>query len=340
MAEVIRYVDPDATGGGTGLDWTNAFTTLNAFASLDVDLVTAGDWYHCYCRASGNTADTTEVIFLGWTTSAADYILVEAADGDQALKTGWDTSKYRLSVTDAASFVIDLRDDYIRLKGLQIEYIYSSANDAKAIGWGANPSASCYYRIDSCYIRKSGVGGTDLDGIYATQDNTIVDIFNCVVEGFTRNGIGTFAKTVQVFNCMIHDNNVGLYDYLDAGDSFIVKNNAVIGNTTDFDIDNSGVGTVTLDYNASAAGTGANGVTPSGADFANEYPNYATNDYTLINTGNCYQGGADNPSSGLYTVDIEGDTYNSGAYSIGVDEYPAVGGNAMPMAMNLYRRMK
>ena len=58
-AEVIKYVDPDATGTESGDDWTNAYTNLVDFMNLDIDAVSAGDWYHCWVRASSGTQSSS-----------------------------------------------------------------------------------------------------------------------------------------------------------------------------------------------------------------------------------------------------------------------------------------
>lgn len=44
MADAVQwYVDPDAVGGGTGVDWANAYTSLNAWEMIDSDGTTAAD---------------------------------------------------------------------------------------------------------------------------------------------------------------------------------------------------------------------------------------------------------------------------------------------------------
>lgn len=85
MAEVIRYIDPDAAGAATGLDWTNAYTSGAQWeAASQTDLDAAGNWHHAYVRSSAGTADATFTI-NAWTTSTNCYILIEAASTDRAI---------------------------------------------------------------------------------------------------------------------------------------------------------------------------------------------------------------------------------------------------------------
>jgi hypothetical protein len=96
MAEIIRYIDPDATGAGDGTSWADAYVSMFAFdAAEETDLVTADNWMHVYCRASSGTADALATTITGWTTDDTHYILFEAAEGDQALITGISETRYR-----------------------------------------------------------------------------------------------------------------------------------------------------------------------------------------------------------------------------------------------------
>ncbi len=313
MAEVVRYVDPDAGGGATGVDWANAYTSMNAWEGAEqTDLPTDGDNHVVYFRSSGGTADTASVSVNGWTTDATHDIRMEAASGDEAVKSGYDATRYRLEVNGDA---LALSISYITIIGLQIHP--TSAGGRNILTFVGIVGIT----VDSCYLNASDVGvGIQLAHVDAEFDvyNTIIysptgpsagsegihlddcnvcNIWNCLVSGFD-DGIERDTGTVTVTNCAVFNNN-----------------------PSDFD------GTMTIDHCASDDGTGTNAVAASGGDWDNEYNDPSNGDFTLLNGGNCYHGGADNPSSGIYTVDIEDDAYNSGAYSIGVDEYVTTGTN-------------
>ena len=96
-------------------------------------------------------------------------------------------------------------------------------------------------------------------------------------------------------------------------------------------------GGTTVDYCASDDGDGTNAVAPSGANWANEFSNAAGGDFTLVAGGNCEGGGTDDPGSGLYSNDMDGDAYTS-PWSIGVDAKTAAGGASF-MQQAYYHRM-
>lgn len=314
MAEVVRYVDPDATGVGNGTSWTDAYTSLNAWeAAEQTDLVSDGDWHHVYVRASSNSPDTTETDINGWTTGSSNYILIEAASGDEALKSGWSSTRYRLIVTDPGDFSLSIKEEYFRIKGIQLGAVYSSANYKAVLGTFYLPSSSDI-RIYDCRIQTSGGA---YKGVNSTDADFNIKVWNTVFHGITDDGVtGTFG-TVEIFNCIIANcSDHGIY--ASAG-TWTIKNTAVF-NTAD-DIDMAGAGSSTVDYCASDDGDGTNAVAPSGSDWDNEFTDSASGDFTLEAGGNCENGGTTDPGSGLYDTDMEGDDYDdAGGWSIGVDE--------------------
>jgi len=332
VAEVIRYVDPDATGSGTGVDWTNAYTSLSAWeAAEQTNLVTDGDWHHVYCRSSSGTADTTGFVLAGWTTDSTHNIVVEAADGDQAVKTGWDTSRYRLVGVDDR--IADIQEDYVTFRGLQFGFAYTSAG-YEDIMRVRNQGVSNEILIDSCYFRTSSAGTTNQQ-IYAMTTNVNLIVVNTVmINGRMGVRVATDCSITLYNNVIYNCTSMGVYGN-DTGATLYAKNNAVFDTPDDFDF----AGTATIDHCASDDGDGTNSVAPSGSDWDNEYSDPANGDFTLLNTGNCYHGGATGPDTGLYTTDMEGDTYNTSAYSIGVDEYAASGGIVIPTVISLIRRL-
>ena len=190
---------------------------------------------------------------------------------------------------------------------------------------GSGTVKNCYVRTN--YERHRGIdignGVGDGNKIY----NTIV--FASTEDSNTHWGINIDDST-DVYNCVVRGPyDIGIRGSEAVGDTVNVKNCAVF-NCTD-DISDGGAGTFTIDYNASDDGDGTNAVSPSGADWANEYAGYATGNFTLTAGGNCEGGGTDDPGSGLYSTDIDGDSYTS-TWSIGVDaKTGAPPAGAMPL---------
>ena len=326
MAEVIRYVDPDATGSGTGVDWANAYTSLSAWEAAEAtNLVTDDDWHHVWCRSSNGTADTTGVTINGFTTDATHYVHVQAADGDQALKSGIDTDRYRLtgSINLWNSGIID---------GLQLV----------ATGFIVPVILSAFSTIASQTVRNCYIVNDQYDGIRMTGNNVnqIGYAYNNIVVSDGTGGIGIRSQNASsreglyAYNNIVYGYTTGIHVLTDA--VFTATNNAVFNSST-ADLSNSG--TFTGNYNASDDAIGSNSIAPLGSDWDNEFVDPANGDFTLLNTGNCYHGGATAPDADLYTTDMEGDTYYTSAYSIGVDEYAASGGIVIPTVISLIRRL-
>ena len=319
MAEVIRYVDPDVAEAGNGTSWEAAYASLSAWeAAENTNLVTAGNWHHVYVRSSGGTADTTAVVIAGWTTDATHYILLEAASTDRVVKTGWDTARYRLEVTDGTCIASQV--DFLRIDGLQIRTIYSevAAKLGILITTVVDPSD---IRVSNCRLRGADNTSASDRGIEVSDAQATVSLWNNIIYEFDQFGIKiTSAAAAKISNCIVYDCST------DGGeDGIAIAMAGTITNCVSFNNqdDLANTGSATVNNLASDDGDGTNPVAPSGGDWANEFVSHTTGDYTILSTGNLYQGGIDDSIA----TDIDGDAYHATTPSIGVDEYVAAGGD-------------
>ena len=335
MAVITRYVDVDAAAGGDGT--TNALTGANcAYKSLNIweaaqqqNLDTGNNIAECICESNhaNHTADTTVVTIDGWTTSATDYISIKtSAAGRHDGK--WNTGKYRLEIPELwGGGALTIYENFVRVEGLQFtlidgSYVFYTAIDYLTNGADVRISNSIY----------KGLLTANCTGITLATDNSSgtvsVKAWNNIMYNFSgSSAVGIYANawlstaTLYAYNNTIYNSYSGCEIY---GSSVLVaKNNISYNNTTDF----SGTFDASSNYNFSKDATApgaqsihgtADGKTP---DFVNT--GAGTEDFHLQSTSDAIGVGTDNPGSGLYSTDIDGQTRTS-TWDIGADEYVAV----------------
>ena len=331
MAEVVRYIDTDVSGGaGDGTSWADAYSSMNAWeAAEQADLVTAGDWHHAYCRASSGTADTIQVIIGDWITGENNYLEVEAGTDNEALKSGWNTGRYRLSVANDSA--LGINEDHFRIDKMQIEVTEIDANYESPVIINI-VSAANEIRISNSRLRGNNDAGSRNRALHCADGDLVLKTWNTIYEecggAAGSDCVYLVCTTANFYNCILRK---ATQDGIDVdGGTVNMYNCAVFDTADDFD------GTNTVDHCASDDGDGTNPVSPSGGDWDNEFNDPSNGDFTLLNSGNLYHGGADDPGSGLYSKDIEGDDYYSGAFSIGVDEYVAGGAYTLDAAVGSF----
>ncbi len=320
MAEITKDIDT----GGLG-----DYASLNVWESTEQQDLTdgGGDWMHATNRASGDAADTIATTINGWILAEFNYILIDAAAGEEALKTGWSDTRCRLATIDANP-TLTIADNYVRLKRLQIKNSGLTV-DRTAVLISFTETADI--RIDSCRIVGDPAdSGTGLKLIHINDSDATMNIYNSILafaadpaDGNSRGVEVQDAAAVNIYNCVLNNCYFGV---LRSAGTVTVKNSAVFQHTDDFS------GTITADYNASDDNDGTNNVAESGggADWPDDFVDAAVGDVTLKATSNLKWAGTPDPGSGLFSTDMEGDAYEDPP-SLGVDEIVA-GGETHQMA--------
>lgn len=328
-AQVIRYVDPDAVGGGTGVDWANAYTALQTWNQAEkTDLVSAGNIHTVYCRSSSGTDDTTPVSLLvgDWTTASGNYIEIIGADFPS--DGIFDGTKYNLNITNAYGFASNVQ--YVTIRNMQFQLNTTGTTSVLFFSFYAGSTSAVI--MDSCIIKGVCSGTGLVGGISGWSSDTTLHCHNTLIYGFVSGGdnshYGVWVNdaTCYFLNCTIYGNYYGIDEV--AGGSFEAHNTISGNNTDDFR------GNMVIDYCCTDDADGTNGQGPSGGNWANEFTTPGS-DFSLLVGGNCVENGTDDPGSGLYSDDIVGLARTS-TWDIGVFEYDniPVGGGGQVIWIN------
>jgi len=321
----LRYVNLGSTAGGDGTT-NNIVGADRAFASLydAVDAVpdSPSDAYTITCTKGAGGQDTTPVTQtpLSQTTTAAYYILIQAAVGDKAC-IPHDTGRYTLAVTNADG-IYNNTPCHLRIDGLQVQVTVTDASSKLGIKTtNANQTAAdidC--RITNCVvkaIRTSGsVTGFNSRPWGGSAGGTSV-IKNCA----TYNGYQGFNSDLaacEMYNCTSFD-----CDYAFVADAAFTAKNCLGSCVASY---GQFVGTFSAgsDYNAEDDSGGVPG--------AHSHSGHA---FTFVNAGadNFHLASGDVGARGLGigpgsdakvpTTDIDGDARSGATCDIGADEYVA-----------------
>lgn len=205
MADLVTYVDPDAGGGGTGVDWTNAYTSLSACeAAEQADLDGDNDNLTIHCRASSDSADTTKVRFDGWSTSADDDITVTVSVANR--HDGTADTGYRVVAAGVFDALYDVREDYVSTIGVASKN--TQAGQASAHGFETRSVGEGLRLFDSCLAYECSC-----HGFYNSDTSDGAVYVNCIAmsNGQDADG-GSGFYTVNndfMYNCVSVNNNSG-----------------------------------------------------------------------------------------------------------------------------------
>ncbi len=306
--------------------------TENSIIGIDFDTgnrdaITEDEVWHFACY--NDAVDTTAVDWDGWTLGVANYVRIftpnsVAEAGSRQRHSGvWSTSAYRIEV--ANNYALRIRDDHLRVEGLQVRVTSVSGPEQKGI-----------------FVRELGAGGTAW-------------ISHCIIRGITTAtfdwhvGISleaSSASTVYAWNNIIYDfrddsNSVGI-ELNDADGTVFSHNNTIVNcynglwnrsgiftsrNTATQGCTNgfNGIFAPSSDHNLSdlaADAPGANSINSADVSFVNEIG--PPMDYHLADGDNqAKNAGMDLSTS--FTVDIDDDT-RTVPWCMGADENDALAG--------------
>ena len=314
MARTV-YVDT-VNGSPSPSDPTNPADAYNSASSAEAgeqtDLSSIGV-LSIVC--TGSVADSEVTVSGSTGVDSSHYMQFVAAAGDEALKTGWDEARYRL-ISASESQTVTLIDDSTKLLGLQIN---NTARRTVKVNGGNCVVGNCAITADNTYslggcFEIVGAGNTFVVNTF---------VYSIGVDGISNSGILVDNGIAFIFNSIVYKKGFGTGVQVESGGTLVATNVAVFNADDDFDI----LGTAFIGYCASDDGDGTNSLSPSGGDWDNEFVDPANGDFTLIPGGNLRHAGANDPGSGFYSDDIEGDPYHVGvdgsAFSVGVDEIVA-----------------
>ncbi|RPI56282.1 MAG: hypothetical protein EHM49_00705 [Deltaproteobacteria bacterium] len=329
MADLIKFVDPGASGANDGTTWANAYTTMNAWEQAqNQDLVTNTSTMTCYFRSSGaHAADTTVFAINGWTTSATYWIKVlhgqwqDPVDGSTEALGGayYNTGQYRLEGTND---VLCISEDYVTVQGLQVRQTGATSAGKSPISVSGITATNNLINIAYCYAQTTTDDTYATFGLYLIDSDLIVNVWNCAFWHrrptpsstdqaiYLRNAAGSVIYNVTGYG--------GYNAFKCYNANSITAKNCLGFNTSNSDF----VGTFNAasDYNVSEDATAPNGGGHSSqiAGIAGYFDSEATGDFRLNQTV-----GVGTDLSGIFTDDMEKATRVS--WDAGGDEFLAAG---------------
>ncbi len=336
-ADRTVYVDGTTSGtpGTNGAHYASLSAAISGEAgSANNDLVAGSTILHIECSVfSGNAADTTAVVVSGFTSDSTHYVHIYTAAASRHAGV-WDDTKYRLAVANpGGNGVLDIRQEYTRLEGMQIRKTSSNASDQMVVTYSVFGTAATTYLSDTI-IRNAPGDSFRGAGVWVADADVTLYVWNTIIYGFPdvvsvyNSGIMVDGGTVYVYSSTVIGGWTGLF--VGAGTTANCKNSYFAETGTD---GSEATISVAGTFNNTATCAVSDGDTDVGAGLRNIAVDTTTftnvtassEDFRLPGTGSpLYNVGTDGPDSAPldFTTDITGATRTS-TWDIGADEHVA-----------------
>ena len=243
----IIYVDKDAPGYRTGVDWMHAYNDLQR-ALLRADACDEPSHEHQIWVADGtykpgtNYNDTFEV-----PDSVEVYGGFAGCGASDPNERDWKKYKTTLSgfISDTPypqrnETVVTMGDETI-LDGFTVtegdrwgiysEGVYFSLANCNIIG---NEQRGIYCLDSDATIQWCQINDNTFQGIYHEGSDYLLYIENCKIHGNLRDGIETYLSILEIKNSMVYDNGSGEDYYginlLNSSTNPTIRNNTIVHN--------------------------------------------------------------------------------------------------------------
>lgn len=266
--------------------------------------------------------DTTAVLIDGSTTDATRFMRIKVSERHAG---AWDAAKYNLSV--ANSIALDIRDDYVRIEGLQVEVNAANAANQIPCNVQSQTVTNNEIRIDSCIFRTHTNVSFSTNTLGLNSVNTHSKIWNNV---FQVRSAHASNRCVQIdgVTCYFYNNTVqgngngtGVRHFTS---TTLMKNCTIVNHATCITV-TSGTLTRTYSFSSDAtmgAGTGnQNNVTEASMGFVDA----ANTDFHIGSSSLLKNAGTDLSADAnlAFSTDIDG-IARTGTWDIGADEFTGV----------------
>ncbi|MDQ1284238.1 MAG: hypothetical protein QG620_586 [Patescibacteria group bacterium] len=250
-----------------------------AFTGGNRDIAANSEQWNIACYANGTTADTTGTSIDGWTTAQQNYIkvytpyLTTEVGTSQRHQGKWDENKYHtlITATGNSTMGISIRDDHIRVEGMQVEMssgAYTTCNGIYLYSVGAGEAYISSNLIKNATPSAAGIHVGDADQVIRIYNNIVYDSYN---------GIGFGSGTVYADNNTVYNASNRAYNI--EGGTVILKNNIAYSPADGY----YGTSNTASDYNISNLASDA-----PGANSKNEttvsFVDAANDDFHLLPT--------------------------------------------------------